>query len=106
MADLKVSNGEASVVASSKVPSSMAANAPSSEGFVAPSARANAYTSPTNPVKQQGITSNNFDVKSQSSISNPYESSEGRSQGWAAVDVRRRTTAGPGVITFNAWDPR
>jgi hypothetical protein len=86
----------------------MAANAPSSEAFVAPNARAKAYPALNNPVQQQGSTSENFNTKSpsQSSISNPYESSEGTSQVWAAIDVRRRAPAGPAGTAFNAWDPR
>ncbi|KAL5321646.1 hypothetical protein ACEPPN_009606 [Leptodophora sp. 'Broadleaf-Isolate-01'] len=48
-----------------------------------------------------------FDIKSQSSVSNPYEHSSG-AQGpvWGAVDARRRPEAPVVPINFNGWDNR
>ncbi|KAG4429071.1 hypothetical protein IFR05_015445 [Cadophora sp. M221] len=48
-----------------------------------------------------------FDIKSQSSVSNPYEnSSSAQGAVWGAVDARRRPEAPVVPINFNGWDNR
>ncbi|KAK0104082.1 hypothetical protein ONS96_005183 [Cadophora gregata f. sp. sojae] len=52
-------------------------------------------------------TQRSFDIRSQSSASNPYETVSG-TPGWGAMDARRRdpATQRPNPATFTGWDNR